>query len=65
VAEQVESMGASSSTRCDRTQEVSLDGYAKEMSPDYPRSGEDVRRAGADVDIVITTALIPGARHRG
>ncbi|MBC7633784.1 Re/Si-specific NAD(P)(+) transhydrogenase subunit alpha [Aeromicrobium sp.] len=60
VAEQVQSMGAQFVT-VEMTQEVSTDGYAKEMTPEQIAAtaamyDEEVRRA----DIVITTALIPG-----
>ena len=60
VAEQVESMGAQFVT-VDMEQEVSSDGYAKEMTAEQEAAtaamyDEEVRAA----DIVITTALIPG-----
>ena len=60
VAEQVESMGAEFVT-VDMEQEVSSDGYAKEMTAEQEAAtaamyDEEVRKA----DIVITTALIPG-----
>ncbi|RYB94208.1 Re/Si-specific NAD(P)(+) transhydrogenase subunit alpha [Nocardioides oleivorans] len=60
VAEQVESMGAQFVT-VDMEQEVSSDGYAKEMTADQEAAtaamyDEEARAA----DIVITTALIPG-----
>jgi NAD(P) transhydrogenase subunit alpha len=60
VAEQVESMGAEFVT-VDMEQEVSSDGYAKEMTADQEAAtaamyDEEARAA----DIVITTALIPG-----
>ncbi|WP_457206600.1 Re/Si-specific NAD(P)(+) transhydrogenase subunit alpha [Nocardioides sp. P5_C9_2] len=60
VAEQVESMGAEFVT-VDMEQEVSSDGYAKEMTADQEAAtaamyDEEARNA----DIVITTALIPG-----
>jgi len=42
-------------------QEASTDGYAKATSADYDRAAAALYRAqAADVDIVITTALIPG-----
>ncbi len=61
VAEQVESMGADFVSPQVETQEVSSDGYAKEMGADYAAAAavmyaEQVR----DCDIVVTTALIPG-----
>jgi H+-translocating NAD(P) transhydrogenase subunit alpha len=60
VAEQVESMGAQFVT-VSMTQEVSSDGYAKEMTAEQEAAtsamyDEEARAA----DIVITTALIPG-----
>ncbi|MFN8195402.1 MAG: Re/Si-specific NAD(P)(+) transhydrogenase subunit alpha [Nocardioidaceae bacterium] len=60
VAEQVESMGAEFVT-VDMEQEVSTDGYAKEMTDAQKEAtaamyDEEARNA----DIVITTALIPG-----
>ena len=60
VAEQVESMGAEFVT-VDMEQEVSSDGYAKEMTAEQEAAtaamyDEEARNA----DIVITTALIPG-----
>ncbi|GEP33360.1 NAD(P) transhydrogenase subunit alpha [Nocardioides szechwanensis] len=60
VAEQVESMGAQFVT-VDMEQEVSSDGYAKEMTAEQEQAtaamyDEEARAA----DIVITTALIPG-----
>ena len=60
VAEQVESMGAEF-LRIDVEQEVSADGYAKETGEDFNRKAAELYAAQAkDVDIVITTALIPG-----
>ncbi len=60
VAEQVESMGAEF-VRVEMEQEVSSDGYAKEMTAEQEAAtaamyAEEARNA----DIVITTALIPG-----
>ncbi len=60
VAEQVESMGAQFVT-VDMKQEVSADGYAKEMTAEQVAATAamyDEEARGAD--IVITTALIPG-----
>ncbi|MFC7844188.1 Re/Si-specific NAD(P)(+) transhydrogenase subunit alpha [Streptomyces sp. NPDC001046] len=60
VAEQVRSLGGeflSVSTE----QEVSSDGYAKATSEDYDRLAAQLyAEQAADVDIIITTALIPG-----
>ncbi len=60
VAEQVESMGAEF-VNVEMEQEVSADGYAKEMTAEQEAAtaamyDEEARNA----DIVITTALIPG-----
>jgi NAD(P) transhydrogenase subunit alpha len=63
VGEQVESMGAEF-LRVDRSEEESLassDGYAKQTSEDFDRKAAELYAAQArDVDIIITTALIPG-----
>ncbi len=60
VAEQVESMGAEFLSP-DMELEVSTDGYAKEMGEDFNRKMSQIYAdQAADVDIIITTALIPG-----
>ncbi len=63
TAEQVESMGArflKVKTGSD-DQGVSSDGYAKETSDDYNRrAGELYAEQARSVDIIITTAAIPG-----
>ncbi|MGB7818522.1 MAG: Re/Si-specific NAD(P)(+) transhydrogenase subunit alpha [Ornithinibacter sp.] len=61
VGEQVESMGAEF-LRIDIEDEgPSADGYAKETSADFDAKAAELYAAqAADVDIVITTALIPG-----
>lgn len=60
VAEQVESMGAEF-LQVDIQQEVSSDGYAKEASEDFnAKAAELYAEQAKDVDIIITTALIPG-----
>ncbi|WP_153504111.1 Re/Si-specific NAD(P)(+) transhydrogenase subunit alpha [Cumulibacter manganitolerans] len=60
VAEQVESMGAQFVT-VDLQQEVSSDGYAKELTAEQEQLTADMYDAEArGADIVITTALIPG-----
>jgi NAD(P) transhydrogenase subunit alpha len=61
VGEQVESMGAEF-LKIDVVQAApSADGYAKETSEDFNRQAEELYAAQAsDVDIIITTALIPG-----
>lgn len=60
VAEQVESMGADF-LRVDVETERSSDGYAKEAGEDFNRAAAALYAEQAkDVDIIITTALIPG-----
>ncbi|MGW5612493.1 Re/Si-specific NAD(P)(+) transhydrogenase subunit alpha [Streptomyces sp. NPDC003877] len=60
VAEQVRSLGGEFLT-VSAEQEVSTDGYAKATSEDYNRLAAQLyAEQAADVDIVITTALIPG-----
>ena len=61
VGEQVESMGAEF-LRIDVEDEgPSADGYARETSADFDRKAAEMYAAqAADVDIIITTALIPG-----
>ena len=60
VAEQVESMGADF-LEIDVKQEISSDGYAKEASEDFnAKAAELYAEQAKDVDIIITTALIPG-----
>jgi NAD(P) transhydrogenase subunit alpha len=61
VADQVRSLGGEYLSIEDETAEVSATGYAKEMGEDYKaREAELYAQQAADVDIVITTALIPG-----
>jgi H+-translocating NAD(P) transhydrogenase subunit alpha len=61
VAEQVSSLGGEYvAVRAAETQ-VSTDGYAKEMSDDYnQRAAELYAEQAREVDIIVTTALIPG-----
>ncbi|SHN74423.1 Re/Si-specific NAD(P)(+) transhydrogenase subunit alpha [Cryptosporangium aurantiacum] len=60
VAEQVRSLGGEF-LAVEVEQEASTDGYAKATSEDYDRAAAALYAAqAADVDIVITTALIPG-----
>ncbi|MFE1320775.1 Re/Si-specific NAD(P)(+) transhydrogenase subunit alpha [Kitasatospora phosalacinea] len=60
VADQVKSLGGEY-LAVQAVQEASTDGYAKATSADYDRAAAELYRAqAADVDIVITTALIPG-----
>ncbi len=62
VKEQVESMGAEFLVvDYEEEEEVSSDGYAKTMSEGYQAAQAEMIAAQAkDVDIIITTALIPG-----
>ncbi|MGV9890210.1 Re/Si-specific NAD(P)(+) transhydrogenase subunit alpha [Streptomyces sp. NPDC003395] len=60
VADQVKSLGGEY-LPVDVVQEASSDGYAKATSADYDRAAAELYHAQAqEVDIVITTALIPG-----
>ncbi|WP_037183692.1 Re/Si-specific NAD(P)(+) transhydrogenase subunit alpha [Rhodococcoides fascians] len=60
VAEQVRSIGGEF-LEVDVAQSVSTDGYAKATSEDYSRRAAEIySEQAADVDIIITTALIPG-----
>ncbi len=61
VADQVRSLGGEYLSVESADVEVSATGYAKEMSGDYnARAAQLYAEQCADVDIVITTALIPG-----
>jgi H+-translocating NAD(P) transhydrogenase subunit alpha len=61
VAEQVRSLGGEYVAVPAGEQEVSADGYAREMGEDFNRrAAEMYAEQVPDVDIVITTALIPG-----
>ena len=61
VADQVRSLGGEYLSVEAADVEVSATGYAKEMSGDYnARAAQLYAEQCADVDIVITTALIPG-----
>ena len=60
VAEQVRSLGGEF-LAVTVEQEASADGYAKATSEEYDRRAAEIySEQAADVDIVITTALIPG-----
>ncbi|MGK3940919.1 Re/Si-specific NAD(P)(+) transhydrogenase subunit alpha [Streptomyces caeruleatus] len=60
VADQVKSLGGEY-LPVNVTQEASTDGYARATSDDYDRAAAELYHEQArDVDIVITTALIPG-----
>ncbi|CAH1526345.1 MULTISPECIES: Re/Si-specific NAD(P)(+) transhydrogenase subunit alpha [Vibrio] len=61
VKEQVESMGAEFLTVDFKEDSGSGDGYAKEMSDEFNKKAAELYAEQAkDVDIIITTALIPG-----
>ena len=63
TAEQVESMGADfvHVRAAEEDQGVSSDGYAKETSDDYnARAAELYAEQAEEVDVIITTAAIPG-----
>jgi len=61
VKEQVQSMGAEFLSVEFEEAAGSGDGYAKEMSDDFNKKAAELYAAQAkDVDIIITTALIPG-----
>jgi NAD(P) transhydrogenase subunit alpha len=60
VAEQVKSLGGEY-LAVEVEQEASTDGYARATSADYDRRAAEIYSEQArDVDIIITTALIPG-----
>jgi NAD(P) transhydrogenase subunit alpha len=61
VADQVKSLGGEYLNVDSGEQEVSSTGYAKEMSQDYSALAEQLyAKTVPDIDILITTALIPG-----
>ena len=63
VADQVQSIGGEylEVVVADEAKEVSSDGYAKATSEAYDRRAAEIySEQAADVDIIITTALIPG-----
>ncbi len=61
VADQVKSLGGEYLNVDSGEQEVSSTGYAKEMSQDYNALAEELyAKTVPDIDILITTALIPG-----
>ncbi len=60
VAEQVRSLGGEF-LAVEVEQEASTDGYARATTEDYDRRAAEIySEQAADVDIIITTALIPG-----
>ncbi|ADG76845.1 proton-translocating NAD(P)(+) transhydrogenase OS=Tsukamurella paurometabola (strain ATCC 8368 /DSM / CCUG 35730 / CIP 100753 / JCM 10117 / KCTC 9821/ NBRC 16120 / NCIMB 702349 / NCTC 13040) OX=521096 GN=Tpau_0191 PE=3 SV=1 [Tsukamurella paurometabola] len=61
VADQVASLGGEYLSIADEESEVSATGYAKEMDDDYKaREAQLYADQCKDVDIIVTTALIPG-----
>ncbi|OBK27620.1 NAD(P) transhydrogenase subunit alpha [Mycobacterium asiaticum] len=61
VADQVKSLGGEYISIDSTETEVSSTGYAKEMSDDYKaREAQLYAEQSKDVDIIVTTALIPG-----
>ena len=61
VADQVRSLGGEYLSVDSAEAEVSATGYAKEMSDDYKqREAQLYAERCSDVDIIVTTALIPG-----
>ena len=61
VADQVKSLGGEYLAVQSAEQEVSASGYAKEMSQDYNTLAAQLyARQAPEVDIIVTTALIPG-----
>jgi proton-translocating NAD(P)+ transhydrogenase subunit alpha len=61
VGEQVRSMGADFLAVEVPEQQVSADGYAREASEEFARRAAEIYAEQArDVDIIVTTALIPG-----
>lgn len=61
VADQVKSLGGEYVSVDPAAAEVSATGYAKEMGEDYKaREAQVYAELAEDVDIIITTALIPG-----
>jgi NAD(P) transhydrogenase subunit alpha len=61
VADQVQSLGGEYLAVAEAEVEVSSTGYAKEMSDDYnARAAQLYAETVPDIDILITTALIPG-----
>lgn len=65
VAEQVRSLGGEF-LAVEVAQESAGDGYARATSEAYDRRAAEIyREQAAEVDVVITTALIPGRPRRG
>ena len=65
VGEQIESMGATFVQAATAQQEVSSDGYARELTAEQERlTGEMYATETARADIVVTTALVRGVAPR-
>ncbi len=65
VAEQIQSMGATFVSATGGVQEVSTDGYAKELTQDQAaRTAQVYAEESAKADIVVTTALVRGQAPR-
>jgi NAD(P) transhydrogenase len=63
VKEQVESMGAEFLTIKMEESGEGVGGYAKEMSPEFIKAEHDLfAKQAKEVDIIISTALIPGRK---
>jgi NAD(P) transhydrogenase subunit alpha len=60
VKQQIESMGAEFLELAFKEEGSGSGGYAKQMSPEFIKAEMDYERQAMDVDIIITTALIPG-----
>jgi NAD(P) transhydrogenase subunit alpha len=65
VAEQIQSMGATFVSAAGGVQEVSSDGYAKELTQDQAaRTAAVYAQESAKADIIVTTALVRGQAPR-
>ena len=65
VAEQIQSMGATFVSASGGVQEVSTDGYAKELTQDQAaRTAQVYAEESAKADIIVTTALVRGQAPR-
>ena len=65
VAEQIQSMGATFVSASGSVQEVSTDGYAKELTQDQAaRTAQVYAEESAKADVIVTTALVRGQAPR-
>src|SRR6478735_2280701 len=65
VAEQIQSMGATFVSASGGVQEVSTDGYAKELTQDQAaRTAQVYAEESAKADVIVTTALVRGQAPR-